>query len=333
MRWRYFIWLFLCSGTLRAQDPQFSQFYSAPMYLNPGFAGNTIQGRAVLNYRNQWPAMPGKYVSYAASFDYNVEELNSGFALTFQQDRAGSAALRYTNLGLHYSYTLQLTRKLAVKPGIYFSYTMRDINRQDLVFGDQIVYDNNTSNSASSFGVDPVRYPDLGAGYIVYMRNWWAGMAFHHVNQPNQSFFEREVRLPMRFSLHGGYNYVLSRNARKKEISSIKLVAHYKAQGKWDQLDIGSYYKFKIVTAGIYYRGLPLFKRNGYLQPNHDAITALLGFEYSDFAFAYSYDLTISKLITNSGGAHEISLIWEFASEKKKRKRSRSRSIVPCAKF
>lgn len=333
MRWGWVIAFVLFAEVVLAQDPQFSQFYSAPIYMNPGFAGNTVQGRAVVNYRNQWPAMPGKFVSYAASFDYNFADLNSGLALAFQQDRAGSAALRYTNIALQYSYTINITRKLAFKPGVYFSYTMRDINQQDLLFGDQIIYNNPVSASVNQFDAQRIRYPDLGAGGIVYQRNWWGGIAFHHINRPNQSLLEDEVRLPMRFSMHGGYNYVLKQNAKKKEISSVTAVAHYKAQGKWDQFDIGVYYRFKIVTAGMFYRGLPGIKRNGYTQPNHDALVALLGFEYSELAFGYSYDLTISKLITNSGGAHEISLIWEFASERKKRKRRRTRFLIPCAKF
>ncbi|GAB5538732.1 MAG: type IX secretion system membrane protein PorP/SprF [Salibacteraceae bacterium] len=333
MKHLVFIWLLMIGCGAIAQDPQFSQFYSAPIYLNPGFAGNTTQARGVMNYRNQWPAMPGQFVSYAASFDYNVDEINSGFALAFQQDRAGSAALRYSNIALHYSYTVRVNRKLAVKPGVYFSYSFRDINTQELVFGDQIIYDNPISTSQGTFSAEPVRYPDLGFGYIAYMRNWWAGMAFHHVNRPNQSLLDDESRLPMRFGMHGGYNYVIKQNVKKKQISSVTGVIHYKAQGKWDQLDIGAYYRFKILTAGIYYRGLPLLKNNTYAQPNHDAITALLGFQYKDVSFAYSYDLTISKLITNSGGAHEISLIWEIASKRKKRKRRRSRFLIPCAKF
>jgi type IX secretion system PorP/SprF family membrane protein len=335
MRIHFYILLFLLfsSQLTLAQDPQFSQFYSAPTYLNPGFAGNTTQARAVLNYRNQWPAMPGKFLSYAASVDYNVDELNSGFALAFQQDRAGSAALRYSNVALHYSYTVRVNRTLAIKPGVYFSYTFRDINQTDLVFGDQIIYNNPVSTSNQAFSTEPIRYPDLGAGYIAYMRNWWAGMAFHHVNRPNQSLIGDEARLPMRFSMHGGYNYVISQNVKKKQISSVTVVGHYKAQGKWDQFDIGAYYRYKVITAGMYYRGLPGIKRNTYNQPNHDAITVLFGFEYNDIAVGYSYDLTISKLITNSGGAHEVSLIWEIASEKKKKKRRRSKYLIPCAKF
>lgn len=330
-----FIWLFFngMAYTLRAQDPQFSQFYAAPLYMNPGFAGNTIQARAVANYRNQWPSMPGKFVSYAASFDYNIDDLNSGVGLAVQQDRAGSAGLRYTNIALQYSYTIRISRFLAMKPGMSFSYSMRDIDRTALIFGDQLIYDNPTSASQSRFTFEPIRYPDFAAGTILYMRRWWAGVAFHHINRPNQSLIGDESRLPMRFSFHGGYNYALKKNIKKKDIASITLVTHYKAQGKWDQLDFGAYFKYKIVTAGVYYRGIPVFKSNGYRQPNHDAVVALIGFEYKDLAFGYSYDLTISKLISNSGGAHEISIIYEMASERNKRKRRRSKFIIPCAKF
>jgi type IX secretion system PorP/SprF family membrane protein len=333
LKWFIAILLLFGASILAAQDIQFSQFYSAPIYLNPGFAGNTTQARFTLNYRNQWPAMPGKFVSYAAAFDYNVDQLNSGFAVAFQQDRAGSAVLRYSNIALQYSYTARITRKLAIKPGVYFSYSFRDVNQDDLIFGDQIIYGNPVSGSNQSFSAQPVRYPDLGAGAIGYMSNWWAGMAFHHINRPNQSLFEEEARLAMRFSLHGGYNYIISQNVKKQQISSVTAVAHYKAQGKWDQLDLGAYYRYKIITAGIYYRGLPLFKNNSYAQPNHDAITALIGFQYKDVQIGYSYDLTISKLITDSGGAHEVSLKWEIASERQKRKKRRSKFLIPCAKF
>ena len=48
---------------LYAQDPQFSQFYANPVYLNPAFAGTARCPRVVLNYRNQWPGIPGNFVT------------------------------------------------------------------------------------------------------------------------------------------------------------------------------------------------------------------------------------------------------------------------------
>ncbi|MGM0478992.1 MAG: type IX secretion system membrane protein PorP/SprF, partial [Bacteroidota bacterium] len=37
--------------TVRAQDPQFSQFYANPIYLNPAFAGSHGCPRFAANYR------------------------------------------------------------------------------------------------------------------------------------------------------------------------------------------------------------------------------------------------------------------------------------------
>ena len=53
----------LVSGVVKGQDPQFSQFYAAQLYLNPAFTGSTQISRAGINYRNQWPAIDASYVT------------------------------------------------------------------------------------------------------------------------------------------------------------------------------------------------------------------------------------------------------------------------------
>ena len=60
---------------IQAQDPEFTQFYSNPIYLNPAFAGSRICPRFVMNYRNEWPNISGNFVTTAASYDQKVEGL------------------------------------------------------------------------------------------------------------------------------------------------------------------------------------------------------------------------------------------------------------------
>ena len=63
---------------MKAQDPQFTQFYAAPVYLNPAFTGLTDNHRIAVNYRNQWPSVSKSFQTYLASYDYNLQKINSG---------------------------------------------------------------------------------------------------------------------------------------------------------------------------------------------------------------------------------------------------------------
>src|SRR5688572_23496883 len=74
-----------------AQDIQFSQYYQAPLFLNPGFTRITPQQRVVFNHRVQWPNLPQAFATYAASYDIFVEELRSGFGMLLTTDKMGSA--------------------------------------------------------------------------------------------------------------------------------------------------------------------------------------------------------------------------------------------------
>ena len=66
---------------VQAQDPHFTQFYAQPLYLNPGFAGTTLEHRFIVNNRIQWPSLPEAFNTFAFSYDYNFADLNSGLGI------------------------------------------------------------------------------------------------------------------------------------------------------------------------------------------------------------------------------------------------------------
>ena len=53
-----------------AQDPMFSQFYSAPLYLNPAMAGAETNMIVGVNYRTQWTNLQFPYQTGQVSFTY-----------------------------------------------------------------------------------------------------------------------------------------------------------------------------------------------------------------------------------------------------------------------
>lgn len=310
-----------------SQDPQFSQFYAASMYLNPAFTGNTKQHRLTGIYRNQWPSITKAFVSYSFSYDYNLSEFNSGIGVIFTNDKAGTGGLRYTNIGGLYSYYFQINRKLMVRLGTKFSYTFRNYDQSKLRFNDQII----TGSPATIENLEQgVSYLDFNGGGLLYSEKFWVGAAFDHLNQPNQSLLDEDTPLPIKASLHGGYKFLIDEgDATGDHGISVTAAANYKAQEKWDQVDVGGYFNKDAVTLGFWYRGIPLFKKYKPEYANNDAIILLIGVQSKRLKIGYSYDITISKLYNNTAGSHEISIIYEYDKKRRKRKRF----FVPCAKF
>ena len=60
----------------------------------------------------------------------------------------------------------------------------------------------------------------------------------------------------------------------------------------------------------------------GYI--NNDALSFIVGYVNDEIRIGYSYDFTISRLSTHTGGAHEIALVYEFNQEQKPRKKKQA---------
>lgn len=324
------VFIFLCSGIMMAQDMQFTQFNAAPLYLNPAFTGNTIQHRIVSNYRKQWAAIPGHYNNFLFSYDYNWAEMKSGLGILFGRENAGTAGLFSQEVALNYSYKFLLKKKVFIQPGLKFNYVTTGIDFSKLVFNDQLY--NNSDISKESLLNQRVSYFDLGTGVLMYSEKFWAGMSLLHINQPNQSLNNNESPLFMKFSMHGGTKIDIDDGNKRSAAKYTNIAFNYKAQQKFDQLDIGVYYTQEPLVFGLWYRGIPVIKSYESVI-NNDAIAAIVGYMFPDInlRLGYSYDATISRLFANSGGSHEISLIYEVASKRKKR--VRKKFFAPCAKF
>lgn len=335
----YILMLMLAAVTVHAQDPQFTQFYASPMYLNPAFAGGNVCSRVSTNYRNQWPSIPGSFVTYSAAYDQSIPSFNSGAGILIMNDQAGSGKLRSTSVNLFYSYEMQLTKKISARMGIEAGRVTRSVNFYDLVFADQIA--RGGSSSVTTVEVpssEKISYLDFSSGLLVYGKRFWTGISAHHINKPNESLMAFDTPLPVKFSVHAGYNLPVGTSTwKKREIESqfFSPAINYRAQGKFDQLDIGLYYNNLPVVLGVWYRGIPLFKSYEPGYRNDDAIAVLAGVTlYDNFRFGYSYDLTLSKLVGSTNGSHEITLAYQFCNYKNMKKSKKRRPIlIACPKF
>ncbi len=321
-----------------AQDAQFSQFYSAPLYLNPAFAGATKQGRVGVNYRNQWPSLPtNAFVTYSAYFDYFLERYNSGVGVIVNADREGIAGLRMYDISVIYAYQLELTDWLTFRPGFQFGYDFRTYNYNNLIFPDQI----NEAGIISGGTNEPldgglVRFFDLALGGVFYTPDAWLGVSVHHVNSPNQSIAGAVEPLQQRISVHTGYKFRLTPLTIKRDLNqyvverSIAPGVQYKRQGNFQQLDINTYVTYVPVFLGVGYRGM--FLNSPRLNTNlSESVIVIAGYTFMGLNIGYSFDFPISSLGIASGGAHEISISLEFPRDP--RIPPLNDRLIPCPKF
>ncbi len=315
-----------------AQDTQYSQFYAAPLYINPAFTGLTAQHRMVFNARDQWPGLPNAYYSTAFSYDRNYSEINSGFGLLAAGELAGEGGLWKLEIAPSYAYQILIDDRIMIRPGLKVGYVNLGIDQSKLVFNDEI---NSGNQTVEPFSLESRAYLDFSTGALVMTEVFWGGIAFNHINTPNQGLIKNGPgsELPMKFSLHGGAKIPLSMIQQgKPSDKSFSPVLQYKSQGRFDQLDLGFYYDQNPIVLGVWYRGIPLFKKYDKGFWNADAMTVLFGVKKEDnYSIGFSYDFTISRLgPLNSAGSLELSFVKEWAVKKKKRRRA---FIVPCAKF
>lgn len=341
MRKAYAVILIMLLGVVfesRAQDPQFSQFYAAPLYLNPAFAGSAESARVGINYRNQWPSYPTNFVTYSAYFDYFFEDYNSGAGILLLSDVEGLAGLKTNSVVLQYSYQLRITDNLIFRPGLQGSYTIQNIDKGNLVFGDQIDFNGQFKDITDDDIINRDfrnNYPDIGAGGLLYSSKFWLGFSANHLLTPVNSLITGDSQLDRKYSVHLGYKFLLPTATNLNLPSgyrdiSLTPTVQYKQQGQFSQLDAGLYFTYEPFVVGTWYRGLPFKPVEGLA--NNEALIFLAGVSSNGLHIGYSFDYTISQLGISTGGAHEVSIRYEFFLGDPRKPPKNVRQI-PCPKF
>ena len=321
---------------LVAQDAQYSQFYSNPIFLNPAFAGTATDTRAVVIHRIQWPNLPEAFSNSTVSLDYNASNINSGFGLIFTNDQEGSASLTNTTASFIYAYEANLNNKVVVRPALRFGYTFRNIDRSRLILGDQVDFgvDGAPSQDPQINAIRLQNHWDIGTGLLIYTKKNWFGVGIEHITRPNRSLLEGVDNLPIRYSFHIGSRYPLQKLVNIGTIApSIAPSILYRRQGEFQQLDAGASVHLQPMIIGLYYRGMP-FINNDFGRINQDAIILVAGVEYYNFEFGYSFDLNLSRLDpVAGGGAHEFSMVYNFEIPRSKYKPPKTQRKLGCPVF
>jgi len=311
------------AATGYAQDHHLSQFYAAPLTLNPALTGSMSgKYRATAQYRNQWQTvMDNSFKTMQASFDIKTKVGNSftdnlGFGMYFYGDKGGTTSVSTNHIAISASYHkgLGLRKKRFLSAGFNIGVAQKNINYNNLTFNDQ--FDGTEGYNLGTGEELPTNnrsYSDLSAGvnYTYLPRNDRAfnmGASIFHANSPNVSLDEEATnRLPSRFTIYASGELPINERVNLLPRALVYL------QGNQLEANIGTNVKFKLGYENAFHLG-------GWFRPVSDvesgialdAFVVLVGFETETFIIGLSTDANLSTLMPSSSGfgGFELSLTY-----------------------
>jgi type IX secretion system PorP/SprF family membrane protein len=298
------------------QDLHFSQYYNAPMLVNPANTGFNpdFDFRAGVNYRSQWASVGSPYKTMSAWGDVKllgnrIENGWVGLGGMLWKDQAGSGSLTGTTGLISLAYHQMLGYNSLLSGGFSVGYTQKRIDVTKLTFDDQwngVFFDANIP-SLEPFATNQVSYVDLQAGinYAYFAsENFYfnTGVSVMHINTPRETFFDASVS---NNEISRRYNVFLNASVKVADTWILNPNIYVSMVGNSKEIlaginanrDLGDNGARQLIM-GVYYR-------------NNDAIIPLFGYQLNDLKMTFNYDATISSLSKSNltRGAYEISIV------------------------
>ena len=295
---------------VRAQDPEFSQFYANPLYLNPAMAGVEGTAKVFLGYRNQWPGATNPYSTYQASYEQYLEPLQGGIGVHVMNDRQGGGVFNTISLDAVYSYHLQVSRELMVTGGLQASMGHRNMSPVGLVLPDELA-----GNPVTTLTGYSRIYPDFSVGFAGFYRNLFGGVAVHHLHQPFTGASDNpNTRLSRKFTAHVGAMIPIYEKRLGKEVLQVSPNLVFIQQDTYQQLNYGLEVVYSNLLGGVWFRQDLMF--------SYGTAIFSVGYGNDQFRVRYSYDAKLSAPDVHipSLGSHEISMVIIFENINKSNK-------------
>lgn len=319
------IWVLLVGSLLVrpvvAQDVHFSQFFNAPLVVNPANAGD-IEGdqRLSLLHREQWRSIGSPFRTDAFSYDVPLlrDRLGGrylGVGVSAFSDKAGSTGFGDTQGGLSIAYALRSGANSTLVLGLQSSYGQRSAVLEGMRWDSQyngsgydpsLPTNENVTNARRSF-------MDLAAGLMAKgeLRSglqWKVGASAFHLTEPSVALLGGDAdRLLRRYMVHGE-----ARIEGKRWTWSPKFFAAQQGASReitWGalvhrRLGVDSRFTTDKNSSAFYFG---CFHRVG------DAVIPTIQFEWKrKLVAAMSYDVNIGRLRAQTlyRGGLELGLQW-----------------------
>ncbi|MEM9834352.1 MAG: PorP/SprF family type IX secretion system membrane protein [Bacteroidota bacterium] len=324
---------FFWAEKVEAQDPSFSQFYNARLYLNPAFAGTEENAIVSTTYRSQWNQLEGSYLSQQVTgvlpirIDKGLQPRGhvGGIGISVHQDQAGpNKSFRHVggNLTFGYDLPLDIKRTQHLVFGLQTGFGQRSISPEGYQWGSTY---NPTSGqfdgTGSGLAINDKAYFDVSGGvlwqYAPRRKNVYyekeshygkrlsslegasLGVAAYHLNSPETSILiEGNDPLPVLLKSHG--SVVLG--VTEQLFVSGSAIALF--QGEANQINVGSFLTYRLNSM---YDERTMLRLGGWYR-FQDAYVATAEVQLPNLHVGFSYDMNTTAInaISNPLTTYEI---------------------------
>jgi len=317
MRRILWIVLLICGVNATAQDLHFTQYFNAPLLVNPANTGFNpgADYRLGLNYRNQWATVatnPYKTMSVWGDIQLFNDRFENGWVGVggaIMKDVAGTGSLAATKVYGSVAYHQMLGLGSLLSLGFNAGFVTKSVDFSKLTFDNQWngKFFDVLAPAGESFISNRQNYFDLqvGVNYAlfpsdnVYLN---AGFSAAHINRPKETFFSTNSVSPIispryTFFLNGVFKlndkWIVSPNVY---VSNMASAWEYVAGGMANYNLSGD--GATQLLGGVYYRV-------------GDAFAPTVGFKLSNYTLTFNYDATMSNLKNYNAtrGAYEVSIV------------------------
>lgn len=304
-----FLYGFLNVKISYAQDLHYSQFYNAPLNVNPANTGIFNGDRRFMgSYKDQWRSVPVPWTTFTLSYDQKFYPKRSdthfftgGIFLNY--DRQGLSKLTLTNINLSGGYTMILNESNLFSIAAVVGFASRGFSPSSLSWDNQWTGDTFDAALPSGELFDAERISFIENGLGVNYR-WQqskrtkvdVGIGAYHLVEPKVAFYEADdIRLDRRITGQLVGSFMLS------SAVDFQLHGFGQFQGEHSEVLVGGLFKLHLNQQ----RGREFELHLGAGYRTSGSIIPTIAIQYSNIYASFSYDVDVSDIankINNRGG-------------------------------
>jgi type IX secretion system PorP/SprF family membrane protein len=278
-------------------ESMFTQYMFNETFINPAYVGSRENLSTTLVYRNQWFGIEGAPKTQAFSIHSPAKGNHLGLGMCISNENIG-VTQEFAVFG-NFAYRI-LMHHSALSFGLLGGF----LNHVDRFSEVQTI-----SQGDNQFASDINKrfLPNAGFGIYFYKEKYYAGFSIPRMIQnkidpskPDAPVSNSSNIKNWHYFFMTGYVFDINRDLKFKPSLMVKAV-----QNSPVELDADINFLInKAIWLGAGYR-------------TGDAVAAMIGFQINkQLRFNYSYDYSITKLQKYNSGSHEITIGYEFLTNK-----------------